>query len=221
MKIHYTSPDQADYPSQWKELSQWPPRIAYWGEPVWMNHFMLSVVGSRTPMQDTVRWMEMHMPTLLRRRNLAVVSGGARGVDQLAHRLSIQCQRPTICVLPSGIKEPYPFGVQPFLEEIVRNGGVVVSPFPDNELVRTHHFAIRNRWIAGLSKICFVTEANRKSGSLLTAKLALLENKEVATLPVSPFSAQGLGNLDLIANGGQIIRDGEDLDTLWLRNYPW
>lgn len=221
MKIQYTTPDQPDYPPQWKELSHWPPRAAYWGEPVWLNHHMISVVGSRTPMQDTVRWMENHLTTVFNRRSLAVVSGGARGVDQLAHRLSMQCQRPTVCVLPSGIRDPYPYGIRPFLEDIVRNGGAVISTFSDDEPIKTQHFGIRNRWIAGFSKICFVAEANRRSGSILTAKLALQEQREVVTLPVSPFSAQGLGNLDLLADGAQIVRDGEDLDALWGLHHPW
>lgn len=221
MKVHYTSPEQADYPPQWKTLSQYPPRLAYWGEPIWLTSPMLSIVGSRTPMRDTVIWMEQHLPRVLRARNLTVVSGGARGVDQLAHRLSLRCGQPTICVLPSGIYEPYPLGVQPLLEEIVANGGAVISTFPDRDLVRVHHFAIRNRWIAGFSRVCFVTEANKRSGSVLTANLALEEDRRIATLPVSPLSAQGLGNLDLIINNNaQVIRDGQDLLTLWDMENP-
>jgi DNA processing protein len=75
-------------------------------------------------------------------------------------------------------------------------------------------FHARNRWIAGVSAVTVIVEANRKSGSSLTAKMALEEGRTIATLPVSPVGASGLGNLDLLASGAQLIRDCDDLMAL-------
>lgn len=75
-------------------------------------------------------------------------------------------------------------------------------------------FHIRNRWIAGMAGATFVVEANRRSGSSLSARLAREENREVATLPVFPLSSQGLGNLALLNDGATLIRDAKDLMTL-------
>lgn len=215
MKVHYTDPTSADYPEPWLRLSSHPPRVAYWGEPIWRTDRLISIVGSRTPMDDTINWMERHLPGVLKDLSLTVVSGGARGVDQLAHRLALECGQRTICILPSGLKKPYPAGVEPLLEKIVRAGGAVVSTYQDFEPLRRSHFAIRNRWIAGLSEVCFVAEANSRSGSMLTAQLARDEDKAVATLPVSPLSGQGLGNLQLLMDGAQLIRSAADLKCLW------
>src|SRR5690606_30260774 len=131
--------------------------------------------------------------------SIGVVSGGARGVDQWAHRLAVDYGNPTVCVLPTGILNPYPSGNESLWRAILEGGGCMLSTFALDEPLRKWAFHARNRWIAGLARVCFVAEANRRSGSLLTANLAACEGREVCTLPVFPLNGQGLANLDLIS----------------------
>ncbi len=204
-----------DYPLEWLKLSHKPIIFSYRGRPVWRTKQLLAVVGSRTPMGDTKLWMQRELGQFLRRNDVGIVSGGARGVDNWAHRMALDCGRPTVCVLPSGVLKPYPPGSENFLESIVAEGGAVLSTFHPHELMRKSHFHVRNRWIAGLSPLCFVVEANRRSGSALTAKLASDESRALCTVPVFPHAEQGLANLDLLMSGAAMIRDHWDLTTVW------
>lgn len=207
-----------DYPQAWLSLSQKPLVFHYLGEPVWKTWPMLSVVGSRTPMHETKMWMQRELGKFLRVTRVGVVSGGARGVDQWAHRLALDCARPTVCILPAGVLRPYPPGSETFMDSLVREGGCVLSTFHPLEDLRKHNFHIRNRWIAGLANVCLVAEANRRSGSSLTATLAKFEGRTVATVPVHPHSTKGLANLDLIGDGAAMIRDHLDLSAVWALN---
>jgi DNA processing protein len=213
--IRWAYQGQSEYPEQWTKLSQRPVIFNFQGEPVWKQMPLLSVVGSRTPATATLLWMQRELSHFLRGHNLGVVSGGARGVDQWAHRLAIECHRPTVCILPSGLLNPYPFEREDLWRQIRDKGGCMLSTCGLQEPMRKSFFHIRNRWIAGLSEMCFVAEANRRSGSMLTARLANEEHKTVCTLPVFPTANQGLGNLDLISQGAFFLRDHKDLASLW------
>jgi DNA processing protein len=212
--IRWSYRGQKDYPSGWNSLSGVAPLIfSYRGDPAWMDFEMFAVVGSRSPMRDTLRWMQSELPKVLQTRpGFGIVSGGARGVDQWAHRICIDLGRPTVCVYPSGLNRPYPPSIEPLAERILATGGALLSTLLPEESMRRYHFAVRNRWITGMSRVTFVAEANRRSGSSLTAKLAQEESREVCTLPVFPFSEQGLANLDLISeNRAAMVRDARDL----------
>ena len=213
--IRWSTLADPDYPAGWSELRCRPVVFSYRGEACWQTTPLLAVVGSRTPASDSLLWMQRELSEFLRQRNVGVVSGGARGVDQWAHRLALDCGQPTVCILPSGILNPYPDRCEDLWKRIVNKGGCIVSTCGLSEPMRKSFFHIRNRWIAGLSPGCVVVEANRRSGSLLTAKLCVEENREVATLPVFPTATQGLGNLDLLEAGATMLRDHRDLSTFW------
>lgn len=212
--IVWSHRESGDYPRLWKSLSRGPLLFSYIGYPVWNENITLAVVGSRTPMRDTLLWMQREFSAFLRECQVTVVSGGARGIDQWAHRLALDYRRPTVCVYPSGLLNPYPPGFEALADRIVDQGGALISTFGLEQGMRKDFFHIRNRWIAGLSGATFVVEANRRSGSALSARLALEEGREVATLPVFPMSAQGLGNLQLLNDGATLIRDSVDLEAL-------
>lgn len=210
--IRWSYKGAADYPEGWNQLEKQPLVFCYKGNPVWSQMPTISVVGSRTPMRDTCLWMQLELPRFLAAKNSAVVSGGARGVDQWAHRLCMDAGKPTVCVFPSGLLNLYPPAFDNFAQRILDSGGAWVSTYPLEQGMRKRFFIERNRWIAGMSAITFVVEANRRSGSSLTASLAFKDDREVCTLPVSPRSVQGLGNLDLLAHPkAHMIRDHRDL----------
>jgi DNA processing protein len=208
---------EEDYPELWYQLSCSPIVFSYQGEPVWKTVNLMAVVGSRTPMTETRFWMQRELGHFLKLNAIGVVSGGARGVDQWAHRLALDYDRPTVCIFPAGLSNPYPFGQEKLWRRIVEQRGALVSTFGFFDPLRKRAFHVRNRWIAGMARTCLVVEANRRSGSTLTAELARDEGRDVCTIPVFPLGEQGLANLDLIRDGAIMIRDHRDLTALTLR----
>jgi len=209
--LKWTFPGAFDYPARLLQTSLPPLLLCYRGEPVWQTHEMISVVGSRDPMSDSLDWMRKHLLPFLKKVNVTIASGGARGVDARAHDLTLLADRPPVCFLPSGILKPYPQAHEPMFHRVLDAGGVLISGFAPDSFMQKSYFHARNRWIAGISTITMIVEAQRKSGSYLTAKLALEEGRAIATLPVSPMSVRGHGNLDLIYSGAQMLRDEQDL----------
>ena len=209
--LHWTYPGDANYPWRLQSLSIPPLILCYKGVPIWKNVELISVVGSREPTRDSLDWMRRHLLTMLENAEVGVASGGARGIDRAAHELSILAGRPTICFLPSGILRPYPGNHHSLFANIVESGGALISGFAPDAEMRKSYFHARNRWIAGISSVTCVIEAQRKSGSYLTAKMAMGEGRAICTLPVSPMAGRGLANLDLIFDGAYMLRDQADL----------
>jgi DNA protecting protein DprA len=219
--IYWSHIGSEDYPSRWRTLPEKPLLFHYKGKSVWRDRPLVSVVGSRTPMTDTRLWMQRELAEFLRQSETGVVSGGARGVDQWAHRICLEAGRPTVAIFPSGLKNPYPFNHEWLWNQIVERGGALLSTFAMDEELRKWAFHRRNRWIAGLGNLCFVVEANRRSGSAMTGEYAAQQSVPICTIPVFPHSHQGLANLDLIIDReATIIRDWRDLLTCWNRSTP-
>lgn len=218
--VRWSYPGQSDYPDSWLGLRPKPWIFSYRGEPCWQYVPLISVVGSRTPSPETMQWMQREFSRFLKLGQAGVVSGGARGVDQWSHRIAMDCGQPTICVLPTGILNPYPDGCEALWERVIVGGGCLISTVSLHEQLRKGFFQTRNLWIAGLSPMCFVVEANRRSGSMLTAAAASKQGRTLCTLPVFPTATQGLANLDLINDGAFMIRDHLDLLTLWNQSRP-
>lgn len=200
-----------NYPKLLYDLPNPPLLLSTVGEVNFNNELCLSIVGSRNPSQLSLRWMESHLPHVLLKKEVIIISGGAKGLDQKAHYLAITSGRKTVSVLPVGLKYRYPKNFEPLENAIIKSGGAILSPFPPDTPLYKSNFWYRNQIIAALGKKLFVVEANRKSGSLLTAKLAIDIGRSIATLPISPMAGVGLGGLDLIVDGCQPLRDSEDL----------
>ena len=212
--LRWTWVGQADFPEGLLRLSDPPLIFSYQGEPAWTKETMISVVGSREPMADSIDWMRRHLLPALHEGKVTAVSGGARGVDAFAHELTLLSGRPPICFLPSGLLRPYPNAHAPLFRRILDAGGALISGFPPDAEMRKSYFHARNRWIAGISLLTLIIEAQRKSGSYLTARMAMEEGRSIATLPVSPLAGRGLGNLDLLFDGAFLLRNKEDLLSL-------
>lgn len=214
--VRWAYPGHPQYPKPWNHLSTSGPCLfSYIGEPVWCSLPMISIVGSRSPSRDTCLWLQKEIPRFFNLAPFSIASGGARGVDQWVHRLSVDHKRPTVLVFPSGVLNPYPPDSGDLIQRILAGGGACLSTFALNQTMRRHLFVIRNRWIAGLSSLTFVAEARRRSGSSLTGKLARDEGRVLCTLPMSPMTEAGLGNLDLLATDrAHMIRHAEDLAAI-------
>jgi DNA processing protein len=203
------TPHHPDYPRVFQALDCRPQHLVFWGSPIWNSSIGLAVVGSRNPSSGALKWMEEVLPHALS-SNAVLVSGAARGVDQQAHRISLRNNRPTIAFVPSGLAAIYPKEFSRWVRPIVDSGGAVVSVFHPYATVHKFHFAIRNRLIAAISNCTLVVEAKRKSGTSMTARLAMELGKSVCVMPTAAHDGF-LGSLDLIYDGATMIRDGMDL----------
>lgn len=201
----------ANYPDFFRTVEGPPMLLTWWGEAMRPHGDFISVVGSRRPSRDSLQWMDDFFDLFVRQSHSVVVSGGAHGVDQKAHILALRNQRPTMAIIPSGLQNIYPSTLKNWKPMIVETGGAVVSALSPFSQMEKRYFLERNRYIAAWSKITFIVEAKRRSGTMITARWAKKYNRDVAVLPSSPNHA-GMGGLDILAGeGGLLIRDQYDL----------
>ncbi len=146
----------------------------------------------------------------LGRTNVIVVSGMARGIDSEGHRGIIDGGGKTIAVLGCGVDICYPPENEMLMERIIQNG-CIISEFPPGTPAMPGHFPSRNRIIAGLSKMVVVVEAGKKSGTLITADLALDYGRDVFVVPGNVTSALSYGTNELIKQGCPIVTEGQDI----------
>ncbi len=207
-------PGHEAYPRALLEVSPVPIWLSYQGDVKNLSRVDFSVVGSRDPSPLSRNWIEMSLGSLLKNRSYVICSGGARGVDQLAHLLALQSGCPTVVVLPAGQDRFYPQNLEALRDEILDLGGGFLSEYFLKSEMRKHHFIQRNRLIAGLAPITVVVQAKLRSGTSLTATHAREMGRTVAVVPGHPQDLQYSGSNQLLFEGAQMVRDQIDLQTL-------
>ncbi len=165
----------------------------------------VSIVGTRRADPEALRFTAR----LVRDLGLAVVSGGALGVDAAAHQAALEVGLPTVAVLANGVERAYPTCHADLFAEVA-SSGALVSEYRD---VPPHRgrFLRRNRIIAALAEVVVVVQAPRRSGALNTARHARALGRTVLALPAAPWDLRGAGNLDLLAGGAVLCRDADDV----------
>jgi DNA processing protein len=187
-----------------------PPIVLYVaGKPEVLNDPQLSIVGSRNP-TPAGRDTAFDFAEALAARGLAITSGLAEGIDSAAHRGALAAQGITLAVLGNGIDSIYPRSNQRLSEEI-RFRGALISEFPLGTPPRRENFPQRNRIIAGLSLGTLVVEAARRSGSLITARLAGDQNRELFAVPGSIHNPLSRGCHELIRQGAKLTETVADI----------
>ena len=198
------------YPSLLQEIPQSPPVLFVRGSSGPQFEQALAVVGTRrvTPYGREV--CEQYCGAVAR-AGVAIVSGLARGVDSIAHRVAVDEGAPTVAVLAGGIDGIYP-KENAGLAERVMGQGCVVSEYPPGVKTRADYFPRRNRIISGLARATLVIEAGMTSGALHTAHHALEQNREVFATPGSVFSQQSVGTNRLIReSAAKLVGSAEEL----------
>lgn len=183
-----------------------PPVILYFKGTLPVDMKGLAVVGSRAADYYGKSAIE-HLVPRLAQAGLTIVSGGARGIDALAHQAALDAGGTTVAVLGSGLLRPYPLQNKKLFETIVESGGALVSSFSLATSALPGNFPARNRIIAGLSTGCLVIQAAVKSGARITAQYALDQGRTVFAVPgpiTSPLSA---GCHELIQQGAYLVSD--------------
>ena len=172
----------------------------------------LCVVGARAASQYGRRAC-MSLIGGLAGRPICIVSGLALGTDAQAHEAALDAGLPTVAVLPSGVDDStiYPSTNRPLAIRILKAGGALVSEYEAGEKAARWTFPARNRIMAGLSHATLIIEASEKSGTLITARLALDYNREVLAVPHPLGAESGAGNNRLIRTGAALVRNSSDI----------
>ena len=183
--------------------------------PAWLVQRSLSVVGSREPSPESLRWMEKELSDFCAQHKPLIVSGGARGIDQKAHGIALRKDCPTVVILPSGLGEIYPDSLKEWIRPIQDNGGCFLSEYDYSQRMHKHLFHHRNRLIAALGNATLLVEARRRSGTLITANQAVQLGKPVWVVPGHPQDPHFAGCLDLLSDGAVMVRDAQDLSMFF------
>ncbi len=196
------------YPAQLREIYDPPFALFCAGEPETLGEPTVAVVGSRHP-SPYGKAVAENLASDLAGRGLVVASGMARGVDSAAHWGALERGK-TVAVLGSGLAVVYPRENRRLFEKI-RENGAVISEYSLDAQPLSHHFPQRNRLISGLSLALVVVEASARSGSLISARLALEQDREVMAVPGRVDSELSRGTHWLIKNGAKLVETWEDV----------
>lgn len=196
------------YPPLLKEIPDPPPFLYVSGS---LNGSVknIAVVGSRLPTAYGIS-ITQKLCADLSSRDITIISGMAVGIDTAAHQGALAGKGKTVAVLGSGFNRIYPSQNRNLFERISAEGAVI-SEFTLDTRPEAHHFPIRNRIISGMSMGTVVVEATRKSGSLITARLAAEQNREVFAVPGSIQSFKSTGTHALIKQGAKLVENAQDV----------
>lgn len=196
-----------DYPKRLTALDPPPPVISVLGSPHLAERKAIAVVGSRNASAAGAR-IAATIARELGEQGFTIVSGLARGVDAAAHRASLETG--TVGVLAGGLDIVYPEENRDLQSAIARSGALVTE-MPPGTRPQARHFPRRNRIISGLSLGVVVVEAALRSGSLITARFALEQGRDVFAVPGSPLDPRARGSNSLIKDGAALVESADDI----------
>lgn len=199
-----------EYPNLLRHIDNPPALLYVKGDISFLNSVKsIGIVGTRKASEYGLA-MAHDLSHDLALNNVAVISGGALGIDSAAHQGALDAGGKTVAVLGCGINYPYLLGNLKLRNEI-SNSGAVISEYPPNFPSKPFTFPIRNRIISGISSGIVVIEAGKKSGSLITANLANNQNRDVFVVPVNKESKNSEGSFSLIEDGAMVVANVQDI----------
>jgi len=208
--VQLLSPASEEYPRQLLEIYD-PPMVLYVkGSVEVIGKIGVAVIGTRHPTPYGLGMAE-RLACDLAARGLIIFSGMARGVDSAAHRGTVNVKGRTVAVFGTGVDVIYPRENAKLAEQIVANGGALVSEFPTGTSPAPQNFPIRNRIISGLAYGVLVVEAGEYSGTRITARCALEQGREVYAVPGNVTNKLAWGPNTLIKQGAKLVATWEDV----------
>lgn len=212
------TPDDAEYPKRLLEIPDYPAILFVWGDKSALScDVMLSIVGTRKASNYSVRVTET-LAQRLAECGAAIVSGGALGIDSAAHWGALSGNGKTILVLGCGLGTVYLIENEALRREVSKQGAVITEFFPFTPASRTT-FPMRNRIVSGISIGTVVIEAGERSGSLITARLALEQGRDVFSVPGDIISSAFTGTNRLIHDGAKPVFSALDILEEYHYNY--
>lgn len=210
-RISYITILDPAYPSLLKHIHLPPPVLYSAGSlPHHEANKRIAIVGSRKANSYAQRVVESLVPQLVE-QGFEIVSGGALGVDSMAHRATVQATGKTIVVLGSGLLYRYPYENKKLFEQVIDLGGALISTFPMKTRPFPGNFPARNRVISGISDGCVVVQAAEQSGARITAQFSLEQGRHVFAIPGSLEDELSAGCHALIREGATLVRDARDI----------
>ena len=211
-KTQIIEPNNQEYPKRLKNIFDPPKQLYISGKLPDQKAPHLAIVGTRLPSNYGRAVIETIVPELAA-QGIIIVSGLARGIDSLAHKATLRAHGQTIAVLGSGIdsKSIYPREHRDLAQKIIENQGALISEYPDSTTPQKWHFVARNRIISGISDAILIIEAKKKSGSHITARFGLEQNREVMAVPGPITDSNSFGPNILIKSGACPITCTEDI----------
>ncbi len=202
--------DDAEYPSRLRQIYD-PPVVLYVrGNIEVLSLPGIAVIGTRHPTPYGIGMAE-RLACDLAARNVAIISGLARGVDTAAHRGAVSAKGKTVAVFGTGVDVVYPKENSRLADQILSVGGALISEFPLGTFAAPQNFPIRNRIISGMSFGVLVVEAAEYSGTRITARCALEQNREVFAVPGNVTNKNSWGPNTLIKQGAKLVATWEDV----------
>ncbi len=201
---------EPNYPDLLSEIADPPPLIYYKGDINYQKERSLAVVGAR----KYTKYGQQIINTIisdLADNGLVIISGLAIGIDSLAHKKALESKTKTIAVLGSGINKIYPQRNFSLAKDILDSGGGIISEFPLNTPPLKQNFPQRNRIISGMSRGTFMVEGRKNSGSLITAYLALEQDREIFAVPGDIDRTMAAGGNGLIKRGAVAVLEADDV----------
>lgn len=206
--VSLVAPGEAGYPPRLALIDDAPPLLGIRGDGSTLMRPMIGIVGSRNASGAGLKFAQM-LARDLGSAGFVIASGLARGIDQAAHHASLSTG--TLAVLAGGHDRIYPSEHEELLASIVTSGGAAISEMPLGHSPRARDFPRRNRLISGAALGVAVIEAAHRSGSLITARMAAEQGREVFAVPGSPLDPRAAGTNELIKQGAQLITSAHDI----------
>jgi DNA processing protein len=200
----------ADYPPNLRQIADPPPFLFVRGTATLTDNTCIAIVGARAA-SDIGRRMAQRLGLELAAKGFTVVSGLARGIDGEAHQGALDAHGKTLAVLGCGVDVIYPAEHRKLAEEIIAGGGALISELPIGTQPLAENFPTRNRILSGLCLGVVIVEAAEKSGSLITARMALEQDRQVFAVPGSPLSGKTRGSNRLLKEGAKLVECVEDV----------
>ncbi|MEM1235238.1 MAG: DNA-processing protein DprA [Pseudomonadota bacterium] len=197
------------YPHALADIEDAPPLLWARGPLDPNDKTQIALVGARNASSLGTR-MTRKLAAEIGAAGFLITSGLARGVDSVAHQTALDTGAGTVAVLASGVDVCYPAENAALMGRIAEHG-LILSEAPMGRSPQARHFPARNRIIAGLSRAVVVIEAASKSGTLITAEMALDQGRDVLAVPGHPFDARAAGCLHLIRDGATLVRSAADV----------
>ena len=198
------------YPENLRKIDNPPKKIYANGNIEILNSNCISIIGSRKNTKYGEKWCEKFVKEFVK-YDLKIVSGMALGIDKIAHSSAIKYGGKTIAVLPSGLEKVYPMENLNLYNQIILNGGCVISEYEPEVEAISKRFLERNRIVSGLSIATVVVEAAYRSGTSVTAKMAQRQGRDVFCIPGSLDNPKSIGTNNLIKEFAKIAISPEDI----------
>ena len=198
------------YPKSLLDVGKSPKRLYLEGNIELLNKDSLAIVGSRKCTEYGVKYTK-EFAKAISKKDIAIISGFATGIDSVAHEVASKYEGNTIAVMGAGFNNIYPEENKELLKQILKNGGLIISEYPPETEVDMKNFPKRNRIISGLAIGVLVIEAAHRSGSTITARYALKQDKTVFCLPRNIGESKGVGTNELIKQGAILVTSPNDI----------